>query len=72
MTIIAMAAFAIGVEAIPAQRGIWRNVTLEDGTTLRVELRGNEYMHFWKSEDGRNFVRTQEGNYVEAEWDKLM
>ncbi len=72
MTIIAMAAFAIGMEAIPAQRGIWRNVTLEDGTTLRVELRGNEYMHFWKSEDGRNFVRTQEGKYVEAEWDKLM
>ena len=52
LTIIAMAVFAIGMQAIPAKRGIWRTVKLEDGTSLRVELRGNEYMHYWQNRVG--------------------
>ncbi len=71
LSIIALTACVIGTNAIPAKRGIWRNITLEDGTTLRVELRGDEYMHHWQAEDGRCFVRTQNGEYVKAEWEEL-
>ena len=71
LTFIAMAVFAIGMQAIPAKRGIWRTVKLEDGTSLRVELRGNEYMHYWQSEDGRYFFHQQDGAYVEKTKEEL-
>lgn len=72
LTILVMALCAIGMEAIPAKRGIWRTVKLKDGTSLRVELRGNEYMHYWKSEDGRYFIHQPDGAYVQAQWGELM
>lgn len=72
LTILAMAACVIGMKAIPAKRGIWRTVNLEDGTSLRVELRGNEYMHYWQSEDGRCFIHQEDGAYVQAAKEELM
>ena len=60
---IMMAAFAISMNAIPAKRGIWRTITLDDGTQVKVELRGDEYMHFWKAEDGRCFTKNEAGRY---------
>ena len=60
---IMMAAFAISMNAIPAKRGIWRTITLDDGTQVKVELRGDEYMHFWKAVDGRCFTKNDAGRY---------
>ena len=39
--------------SIPAKRGQWRSLTLTDGTQVRAELRGDEHMHFWQTDDGR-------------------
>ncbi len=41
--------------AVPAKRGQIRLITLEDGTSLEAELSGNEFLKFFKSEDGRCF-----------------
>ena len=41
--------------AIPAKRGQWKDVRLADGTTVRVEMRGDEHLHYWQSADGRVF-----------------
>lgn len=41
--------------AVPAKRGQWRTITLEDGSTVKVELRGDEYVQFYQAEDGRCF-----------------
>lgn len=30
--------------AIPAKRGIWRTMQLPNGTEVKVELRGDEFM----------------------------
>lgn len=60
---MAMVVAAISISAIPAKRGIWRTVTLEDGTQVKVELRGDENMHFWRAEDGRCFTRENDGSY---------
>ena len=43
--------------AVPAKRGQWKTVTLADGTKVRVELRGDEFINYWQAEDGRRFVR---------------
>ncbi len=60
------------VSAIPAQRGIWRTVTLDDGTLVQVELRGNEYMHYWQAKDGRCFIAGENGAYSPVEKENLL
>lgn len=59
--IIALSFFAVTAtaSAIPAQRGIWKNVTLSDGTTVRVELRGDEFVSYWQAKDGRCFIKEE-------------
>lgn len=41
--------------AAPAKRGQWRTITLEDGTSVRAELCGDEHVSFYQAEDGRVF-----------------
>ena len=52
--IILLAAVTVA-QAIPAKPGTRRVITLSDGTTLSVELTGDEYQHYWQSADGRAF-----------------
>ena len=47
-----MALVALAVSAVPAKRGLWRNVQLAGGGTARVQLVGDEHIHFYVSEDG--------------------
>ena len=56
-TTLFFAAITAIATAVPAKRGQWKTVTLADGTTVRVELRGDEFCHFWQAEDGRTFVK---------------
>lgn len=51
-----MMAFLSVVNAIPVKRGQWRTIRLADGTSVKVELRGDEWAHYWQGEDGRVFV----------------
>ncbi|MCI6161163.1 MAG: M6 family metalloprotease domain-containing protein [Prevotella sp.] len=44
------------VAAVPAKRGQWKLITLEDGTKVKAELRGDEHCHYWQSEDGQCYV----------------
>lgn len=50
-----MALMALAASAVPAKRGQWRNVQLADGGTARVQLVGDEHMHFYVSEDGTRY-----------------
>lgn len=63
-------AFCQAVWSIPAPRGNWSMITLTDGTKIRAELRGDEFVSFMQSEDGRVFTASQkldDGTYVYAE-----
>ena len=53
--------------AIPAKRGQWKTITLNDGSQVRVELVGDEFMHFWKAEDGRKFIRVSDDDFRSAD-----
>lgn len=46
---------AASLYAIPAKKGVWRMVTLEDGTQVRVELQGDEYAHYWADTEGNGY-----------------
>ena len=40
---LVLAAVVMAVMAVPAKRGQWKVVKLEDGTEVNVELVGDEY-----------------------------
>ena len=46
--------------AVPAKRGLWKTLTLQDGTQVRATLVGDEHGHFWKAENGQAY--TQQGD----------
>lgn len=50
-----MALMALAASAVPAKRGQWRNVQLAGGGTARVQLVGDEHIHFYVSEDGTRY-----------------
>lgn len=45
--------------AVPAKRGNWKTVTIEDGRQVRVELCGDEFGHFWRAEDGTAYQKVE-------------
>lgn len=47
----------ITVSAVPARRGIWKTVTLDDGTKVKTMLCGDEHLHYWMSNDGKKYMK---------------
>lgn len=45
------------VMAVPAKPGQWKTVTLEDGSTIEVELVGDEFCHFWRDAKGNVYTK---------------
>lgn len=44
------------VLAVPAKPGIWKTITLADGTEVKVQLCGDEHSHFWRTSDGVKYI----------------
>ncbi len=57
--------FALTAFAVPAKRGIYRTATLADGTSLQLELRGNEFLRYWQSDDGQKYVKNPDTGFFE-------
>lgn len=54
-TILLAAAMACGTltaSAVPAMRGVWRTLTLADGTQVRAQLQGDEFCSYYQAADG--------------------
>ncbi len=59
--------------AVPAKRGIWQMVTLEDGSKVNVELSGSEFMKFYQSEDSLIYIQDPiTGLFKRADLDSLL
>ena len=54
----------MAVMAIPAKKGLWKTITLENGTEVRALLMGDEHGHYWRTADGKNYVNVN-GVYQE-------
>ena len=60
-------AFSIGtLMAVPAHKGTVKT-TQPDGTTVTISLQGDEYLHFYTTEDGYSIVKDANNRYVYAE-----
>lgn len=49
--------------AVPVKHGVWQTITLADGTNVRVELRGDEFAHWWQAEDGTQYISNADGSF---------
>ena len=43
------------VYAVPAKPGLFRVLTLSDGTTVHARLVGDEHGHYWLGDDGKAY-----------------
>lgn len=69
---LSLAVMTAAALAIPAKPGQWITITLADGTTVKVEKRGDEFSNFYGSEDGRLFIRdARTGLYEETTIEKI-
>lgn len=67
-----IAIITLSVNAVPAKRGQWKTLTLTDGTTVCAELRGDEFAHYYRSENGNCYVEVGDGTYQIAEKDEVI
>lgn len=47
--------------ALPAKKGVVKELTLQDGTRLQATLKGDEHLHFWQDADGNAYKITDKG-----------
>lgn len=50
------AVIALAANAVPAKRGVTRNVVLENGETITLTLSGDEFGHYWVAENGERYL----------------
>ncbi len=62
-TIMALALLGatLAAGAMPVKPGLWRTLTLADGTAVRAELAGDENLSFWRAADGTCYRQTADG-----------
>ena len=46
----------IAVMAVPAKKGIWKTITIENGQVVKAQLKGDEFGHYWQTADGKHYV----------------
>ncbi|MBR6937783.1 MAG: M6 family metalloprotease domain-containing protein [Prevotella sp.] len=56
-------AICLSINAVPAKRGMWRTITLSDGSQKVVELRGDEHFHFLADGIGNAYVQNEWGTF---------
>ena len=44
--------------AVPAKRGVWKTLKLQDGTEVRAQLSGDEFGASWRGVDGKNYIKS--------------
>lgn len=49
---------AMTMMAVPAKRGVWKTLKLQDGTEVRAQLVGDEFGACWRGVDGKNYVKS--------------
>ena len=54
---------AASLFAVPAYRG-WQTKSQPDGTAITVRLIGDEFFHYWETEDGKIAVENEDGTFV--------
>ena len=63
LTFFLSAILTLSAWAVPAYRG-WQERTLTDGTPITIRQIGDEFYHFWETEDGKIALEQEDGTFV--------
>ena len=63
--VLSLVAMALTATAVPAKRGVWKTLTLADGTEVKAQLVGDEHGHYWKAADGKAYVKAAGAAFYE-------
>lgn len=55
----ALLCLVLSVWAVPAKRGVWCSLSLVDGTEVKAQLVGDEFLHYYVAEDGTKYVQDE-------------
>lgn len=68
-----MACSTLTASAVPALRGVWRTITLADGTQVSAQLMGDEYCHYFIDSAGVCYGMADDnsGRYIKANLSEL-
>lgn len=55
-TLLVVLFIVLSAMAVPAKPGVWRTISLTDGTQVKVQLVGDEFMHYYQSADGTRYI----------------
>lgn len=64
LSTLLLVAVTMTMMAVPAKKGQWKTLRLNDGTEVRATLVGDEHGHFWKAENGQTY--TEQGDVYVA------
>lgn len=53
---VMLLASTISLMAVPAKHGVWKTLSLDDGSQVQARLFGDENYHFWQSAEGTPFL----------------
>ena len=68
LTFFLSAMLTMSAWAVPAKPG-WQTKTQPDGTTISVQLMGDEFCHFWMTKDGKIAKQQDDGTFVVTDED---
>ncbi|NPD91130.1 M6 family metalloprotease domain-containing protein [Xylanibacter muris] len=71
LSVFILFALAAGTFAVPAKRGIWKNLKLADGSQVRACLQGDDMVHFYQTEQGDCYVADTDGIYRKTDKESL-
>ena len=54
----------VATMAVPAKKGLWKTITLDDGTEVKALLKGDEFGHYWLTANGKHYMSI-DGKYQE-------
>ncbi len=66
----AMLVATVVAMAMPAKRGTWKMLMLENGSEVKAWLVGDEHCHYWRTADGTAYIKRGE-YYVETDVEEL-
>ncbi len=66
-----LAAMTTATLAMPARKGIIRTIRLADGTEVRAELRGDEFMRYYQAANGTCYSAADDGTFAVTNMEQL-
>lgn len=67
----ALLCLVLSVWAVPAKRGVWCSISLVDGTEVKAQLVGDEFLHYYVSEDGTKYVQDEATGFYRKMTDEV-